>query len=177
MGRLRWKVCIWLVGDGPSIWSSIWVHTDGMGVSPMRQFDRCQTLPYILHPGSHLGKVDLVYFVLMVTLMRMTHWDLPLLKAGSSSGLGTRWPLTWLMGSRNISHIWGLACSALFLSGWQWCLCFAFLFCTRGSGSPCWNNRVHWDGVCLSTPLPLGTLRGTLCGRILGPLGGFLVHS
>ena len=29
------------------------------------------------HPGSCLGKIDLVHFILVVTLMRMTCWDLP----------------------------------------------------------------------------------------------------
>ena len=38
--------------------------------------------------------VDLVYFVPGVTLIRMTCWDLPPLKVGSSSICGTGWPLT-----------------------------------------------------------------------------------
>ena len=62
----------------------------GRGVSQMRWANRCQVLPLILHPGSHHGKVDLMYFVPMVALMRMTHWDLPPLKVGSSSVCGAR---------------------------------------------------------------------------------------
>ena len=50
-------------------------------------------LPEILCPGSHHGKVNLAYFMLVVMLMGMAHWDLPPLKVGSSSGHGTRWPL------------------------------------------------------------------------------------
>ena len=57
----------------------------GQGVSPMRWANRCWVLPQILHPGSHHGKVDLVYLVPVVMLMRTTHQDLPLLKVGSSS--------------------------------------------------------------------------------------------
>ena len=64
----------------------------GQGVSPMGWPDGCQILPWILHPGSHLGKVDLAYFVQAVMLRRMTRQDLPPLNAGSSYGHGTRWP-------------------------------------------------------------------------------------
>ena len=106
------------------------------GISTMGQPNECQILPWILHPGSHLGKVDLGYCVQAVTLRRMTHQDLPPLKAGSSSGCGTRWPLTWWTGSRSISHIRGPTCNAPSLSGWWWCPHFAPLSCTRDSGWP-----------------------------------------
>ena len=66
----------------------------GQGVCPMGWSDKCQILPWILHPGSHLGKVDLGYFLQALMLRRMTHWDLPLLKAGSFSGCGARLPPT-----------------------------------------------------------------------------------
>ena len=29
------------------------------------------------HPGSHLGEIDFVHLLLVVTLMMMTHWHLP----------------------------------------------------------------------------------------------------
>ena len=60
----------------------------------MHWVGRWWVLPQILCPGSHHGKVDLAYFMPVVMLMRMTHWDHPPLKAGSSSGHGTGWPLT-----------------------------------------------------------------------------------
>ena len=41
----------------------------------------------------HHGEVNLACFVPVVTLMRMTHQDLPLLKVGSYSDHGARWPL------------------------------------------------------------------------------------
>ena len=69
-------------------------HTDGVDVSLMGWPNRCWVLPHILCPGSCCQKVDLAYFVPVVTLMRMTPWDCPPLKVGSSSGQGTRWPLT-----------------------------------------------------------------------------------
>ena len=36
VGRLRWKICVGLVGGGSSIWSSFWVHTDGVGGIPTK---------------------------------------------------------------------------------------------------------------------------------------------
>ena len=56
----------------------------------MHQVGGWQVLPLILLPGSHCGKVNLAYFVLVVTLMRMTLQDCPLWKIGSSSGCGAR---------------------------------------------------------------------------------------
>ena len=60
------------------------------GVSPMGWPNECGILPWILCPGSYLGKVDLGYFMQEVMPRRMAHQDLPLLKAGSSSGHGAQ---------------------------------------------------------------------------------------
>ena len=136
--------------------------------------NECQILPWNLYPGSHLGKVDLGYFVQEVMLRRMTHWDLPLLKAGSSSGCGTGWPPMWWMGSRSISHIWGLTCSALSLSAWQQCPCFALLFPHQGQ----WVVPLKWQsasGWCMPTnPITFGDSKGDITWKNLNPLGRVL---
>ena len=127
----RYVLGWWVVGppsDPPSEFILI-----GWGVSPMRWTNRHWVLPQVLHPGSHHGKDDLVYFVPVITLIRMTHQDLPLLKVGSSSAHGTGWPLTWWMGCRSTFCMQDPICNTLSSGGWQQCPHSGPLFCTRGS--------------------------------------------
>ena len=54
-GRSKWYPCISLMDGGPSIWSSVQFHIDGMGVSPIWQSYGCQILLLILHLGPIFG--------------------------------------------------------------------------------------------------------------------------
>ena len=69
-------------------------HTDGMGIIPSRVAQGMLDPPSVPCPGSCLEKIGLAHFALVLMLMRMTHLDLPLLRVGSPSGCGGRWPLT-----------------------------------------------------------------------------------
>ena len=69
-------------------------------------------------------------------------------RVGSPSNHGGRQPLMWQTGSQNISHIWGLACNALFAGGWQWCPHCDPLSQTKGSGSAHWSGVACLDCVC-----------------------------
>ena len=127
----RYALGWWVVGppsDPPSEFILM-----GWGVSPMRWADRHWVPPQILCSGSHYGKVNLLYFMPVVMLMRMTCQDLPPLKVGSPSIHGAGWPLTWWMGSGNTSCIQVPTCNVLSSGGWQWCPHSDPLFCTGGS--------------------------------------------
>ena len=65
-------------------------HTDGAGIIPSRVAQGIPDPPLDPHPGSLLGKIGLVHFVLVLMPMRMTHQDLPPLRVGSPSGHGSR---------------------------------------------------------------------------------------
>ena len=69
--------CVGLAGGASSVWFSSRAMLRGQGLSLISWPKGHQNLPKIFHPGSHLGEIDLVHFVLVVMPMRMTHWDLP----------------------------------------------------------------------------------------------------
>ena len=160
VGRLRGWDASGLAGSASFIWFSSRVMLVGLQSSPIRQPKGCPNFPWVLCPGSHLVEIDLVHLLLAVTLMRMIHQGLPLLRASSPSSHGGRWsPMRW-MGSQNTSFIQGWAYSAPSRGDWQLCPCSDSPSCTKGSGSPCWNGMVPLDHVCPSDPLLLGTPMG-----------------
>ena len=155
VGRLRWwDVSGWQEVPPPR------AHWWGRGYPHVRWPKVCWNLPWVLHPGSHLGEINLMHLLLVVMLMRMTCWGLTPLTVGSpSSHGGKEFPKKW-MGSQNISCTWGQAYNALSRGDWQLCPHFGPPSHTKGSGSPCWSGIVHLDHVCQSGPLSWGTLMG-----------------
>ena len=113
--RLRWCVCFSSTGAQ----SSVWVHTIGVGVSQMYQFNRCSIPHPNFCPGPHLwcDNVDLAYCALVVRPMKMICQGLHLQMAGSSCSHGTRWPEMWPTDTRNIFCIPSLICSGSSANG------------------------------------------------------------
>ena len=154
--------CVRLAGGTSSIWFSSRAMLMGWGLSPIRQPKGCQNLPWVLHPGSYLGEIDLVHLLLAVMPMRMTHWGLPPLRVGSPSSCGSGgFPMRG-MGSWNICYTRGQAYNAPSRGDWWLCPHFGPPSCTKASGSPHWSGVMCPDHVCLSGPLPLGTPMGVL---------------
>ena len=157
-GKTEVMGCVELGGGTSSVWFSRAMPMR-QGLSPIRQPEGCQNLPWVLHPGSHLGEIDLIHLLLAVTPTRMTHWGLPSPEGWqafqlwqqrvSDEGGSASW---------NISCTWGWAYNALSGGDWWQCLHFGPPSHTKDSESPHWSGIVHPDHVCPSGPLPLGTL-------------------
>ena len=149
-GQDVWECC-GLAGGTFSIWLSSRVVLMSGGV-PNKVDQRKPSYPWLLCPDSQLGDINSACLLLAVTLMRLTHWDLPLLRVGSSAGHGSRGCLMRLMGSCNICHTPGWACSTLSEGGWWLSPHSGPPSHTRGSGSCHWSGKGHPGHVCPPVP-------------------------